>query len=59
MLYNAKGHLCHIEINKGIDAVSAADVARVACDVLKTEKLNLAVIGPHSDQRKLFSRLKR
>lgn len=33
----------------GIDTVTAADVQRVAKDIFKTEKLNLAVIGPHPD----------
>ncbi len=31
----------------GIDKVTAADVQRVASDILKSEKLNLAIIGPH------------
>lgn len=33
---------------KGIDTVTAADVQRVAKDLLKSEKLNLAIIGPHT-----------
>jgi predicted Zn-dependent peptidase len=45
------------EIFKGIDAVTAADVMRVAKDIFKTNRLNLAVIGPHSDA-KLSSLLK-
>ncbi|HUO55989.1 MAG TPA: pitrilysin family protein [Candidatus Paceibacterota bacterium] len=35
------------EIFKKIDAVTADDIQRVAHDLFKTEKLNLAVIGPH------------
>jgi predicted Zn-dependent peptidase len=35
------------EIMKGIDKVKAADIQRVAKDLLRTEGLNLAVIGPH------------
>ena len=41
------------ELLKGIDAVAADDVVRVARDVLKTEKLNLAIIGPHADSDRL------
>ena len=36
------------EALEGIDAVTSHDVTRVARDIFKTEKLNLAVIGPHS-----------
>lgn len=46
------------EIIKGIDAVTAEDVQRVAKDILLSEKLNLAIIGPHTDQKKLFKLLK-
>lgn len=42
---------------RGIDEVSAADVQRVARDIFKTESLNLAVIGPHTDERQLASLL--
>ncbi|MCR4325419.1 MAG: insulinase family protein [Patescibacteria group bacterium] len=35
------------EILKGVDKVTTADVQRVARDLLRTEKLNLAIIGPH------------
>lgn len=38
---------------KGIDNVTAADVQRVAKDILKGEKLNLAIIGPHTEAEKL------
>lgn len=42
----------------GIAKVSAADVQRVARDIFKTEKLNLAVIGPHADKEKFASLLR-
>lgn len=35
------------EIIKGIDKVKAGDIQRVAKDILRTEGLNLAIIGPH------------
>ncbi len=41
------------EILKGIDTVTVADIQRVARDLLVTSKLNLAIIGPHSLNRKL------
>lgn len=40
------------EILKKIDGVSADDVVRVASDIFKTEKLNLAIIGPYEDGEK-------
>jgi predicted Zn-dependent peptidase len=46
------------ELYKGVDAVTASDVQRVAKDIFRTEKLNLAVIGPHADPRKLVPLLK-
>jgi predicted Zn-dependent peptidase len=46
------------ELMEGIDAVSAADVQRVAKDVFKASKLNLAVIGPHADKEKLRALLR-
>ena len=41
------------EILKGIDRVKAEDVQRVARDILKTNSLNLAIIGPHTDKKHL------
>ncbi len=35
------------EIFKKIDAITSEDILRVAKDILVSEKLNLAVIGPH------------
>lgn len=46
------------EIIKGIEKVTAADIQRVARDILKTDKLNLAVIGPHMNVEKLKDILK-
>lgn len=46
------------EIFKGIDRVTAADVQRVAQDLFKTNKLNLAIIGPHADAGKFKPLLK-
>ncbi len=46
------------EIIKGIDAVTADDVERVAKDILKTEKLNLAIIGPSGDKTRLLKLLR-
>ncbi|HUO50771.1 MAG TPA: pitrilysin family protein [Candidatus Paceibacterota bacterium] len=46
------------EMIKHIKAVTAADIERVARDIFKTEKLNLAVIGPHTDEARLRSLLK-
>lgn len=43
---------------KGVDAVTVDDIQRVAKDILRTEVLNLAVIGPHTDARKLRGLLK-
>ncbi|MBI2610397.1 insulinase family protein [Candidatus Kaiserbacteria bacterium] len=38
------------EMLEGIDTVSAADIERVARDLLRTERLNLAIIGPHTNK---------
>jgi predicted Zn-dependent peptidase len=46
------------EIVEGIDKVTALDVQRVAQDILLTEKLNLAIIGPHSSEKDLVKLLK-
>ena len=37
------------ETLKAIQAVTSDDIQRVAKDLFKTDKLNLAVIGPHTD----------
>lgn len=41
-----------------INKVTAVDIQRVAKDIFRTEKLNLAVIGPHSDVEKFRPLLK-
>ena len=41
------------EIIKGIDAVTALDIQRVANDLFRTESLNLAIIGPHVNKDRL------
>ena len=46
------------EILKGIDIVSADDIQRVARDLLRTERLNLAIIGPHVHKEKFLSLLR-
>jgi predicted Zn-dependent peptidase len=46
------------EIFANIDKVTASDILRVAKDVFKEKTLNLAVIGPHKDSKKLEKILK-
>lgn len=46
------------EIFKNIDKVAESDILRVAKEVFQDKKLNLAVIGPHKDKRKLEKILK-
>lgn len=46
------------ETLEGIDAVTAPDVQRVAQDLLTSERLNLAVIGPHQREAALKKILK-
>jgi len=41
------------EIFARFDKVAASDILRVAKDVFKKNKLNLAVIGPHKDSKKI------
>jgi len=41
------------EIIEGIDKVSIDDIQRVAKDLLQSDKLNLAIIGPHLHREKL------
>lgn len=41
------------EKTKKIDAVTADDVLRVAQDIFQNKRLNLAVIGPKADKKKL------
>jgi predicted Zn-dependent peptidase len=46
------------EITKAIDKVTADDIQRVARDIMQTNKLNLAIIGPSGDKEKLLKLLK-
>jgi predicted Zn-dependent peptidase len=46
------------EVFKKIDAVTANDILRVAKEVFQNKKLNLAIIGPHTDKKKLEKILK-
>jgi len=46
------------EIFAEIDKVTASDILRVAKDIFKEKTLNLAVVGPHKDSRKLQEILK-
>jgi len=41
-----------------IDKVTADDILKVAKDVFQNKKLNLAIIGPHKDEKKLATILK-
>lgn len=41
------------EIFKNIDKVTENDILRVAKDIFHNKKLNLAVIGPHKNEKKL------
>lgn len=50
--------LSYEQVCQKIDAVTAADVQRVACDIFKDEKLNLAVIGPFKSESKFEKILK-
>ena len=46
------------DVLKGIDKVTAQDVERVAKDILQTNGLNLAIIGPHLHKEKLLKLLR-
>lgn len=41
------------EIFEKVDKVKSEDIQRVAKDIFKKEKINLAVIGPHKNSKKL------
>ncbi|MBI2004700.1 insulinase family protein [Patescibacteria group bacterium] len=45
-------------IKSRVDAVTAGDVQRVARDLFKTQRLNLAIIGPHAKEKPLLSLLR-
>lgn len=46
------------EIFKNIDKVTESDILRVAKDVFQNKRLNLAIIGPHNESKKLEKILK-
>jgi len=46
------------EVLEGIDKVSADDIQRVSKDLLKSDKLNLAIIGPHLQRENFLSLLR-
>ena len=46
------------ELFKGIDKVSAADIERVSQDLFQSNKLNLAIIGPHLQKEQLLALLR-
>ena len=46
------------EIFEKIDKVTEDDILRVAKEVFQNKKLNLAVIGPHKNSKKLEKILK-
>lgn len=45
------------EYNKMIDRVTAQDILRVAKDIFRNEKLNMAIIGPHIHSKQLTRNL--
>jgi len=45
------------DIIKEIEKVKVSDIMRVAKDIFKEEKLNLAIIGPHKGKEEDFKRL--
>jgi predicted Zn-dependent peptidase len=45
------------EIIKEIEKVKASDIMRVAKDIFKEERLNLAIIGPYKGREEEFKRL--
>ena len=46
------------EKSKLVDKITADDILRVAKDIFQNKKLNLAVIGPHPDTKKLVPLVK-
>ncbi len=46
------------EVIKGIDKVTADDIARVAKDIFNTTSLNLAILGPHVKKNRFLSLLR-
>lgn len=46
------------EVFAKIESITAEDIATVAKEIMKPERLNLAMIGPHKDEEKFESLLK-
>ena len=46
------------EVMEQIDAVSTDDIERVAADLIREEKLNLAIVGPYRSDRRFLNLLK-
>ncbi len=46
------------EVFAKIDAVTSGDVLRVAKDIFRKEKLNLAIVGPHKNDKKIAQLMK-
>ena len=46
------------DITKHVDSVEGSDIQKVASDIFKTSKLNLAIIGPYKDETKFEKILK-
>lgn len=51
-----RGEVVSLEtIMKNISSVNALDIKRVAKEIFRSERINLAVIGPHTDRKALLS----
>ena len=46
------------EVFAKLDAVTSGDVLRVAKDIFRKEKLNLAIVGPHKNDQKIAQLMK-
>ncbi|MDP2650181.1 MAG: pitrilysin family protein [bacterium] len=46
------------DLSRAIEKVTAAEIRRVVRDLFKTERLNLAVVGPHKNKKALTALLK-
>lgn len=55
---NKKKIMTVAEIFAKIDKVTASDILRVARDIFKDGGLNLAIIGPHKDEKRIKALLK-
>ncbi len=46
------------EVFAKIDAVTTADILRVAKNIFKKEKINLAIVGPHKNDKQIAKLMK-